>query len=325
VGAWRHWFYAIAIAAVATSAAAADLPISPDFRQPVFVRTTYPQWEIDVGARYFFSSGRNQTDLFGRIGGPPIFVSRLTWTGLQAQSGELFGRVEHQSGFFIKGFAGGGGITGGNLQDEDFPPVAPGGYSSTNSAQRSGRLAYATVDLGWTWRSGGPRFEGSKLGFFMGYSYNRERLNAFGCTQTTGNPFICVPPIPSSVLGITEEFNWNAIRLGFNGEWRFGGGWILSADLAWVPWAWLNATDIHWLRPFTAPETGGSFNNVQIEALLRYQFVNGLSVGVGGRYWRMDTSGADVNIEGSQQAIALSSQRWGVFLQGSYKFFVLAN
>ena len=39
-------------------------------------------------------------------------------------------------------------------------------YSSTNSDQRDGRLAYATVDLGWTWRS-----EGIKLGFFAGYTF----------------------------------------------------------------------------------------------------------------------------------------------------------
>ena len=52
-----------------------------------------------------------------------IFLSRLTYTNLQAHSGEAFGRLEHLSGFFIKGFAGGGAITGGGMQDEDFPPV----------------------------------------------------------------------------------------------------------------------------------------------------------------------------------------------------------
>ena len=49
-------------------------------------------------------------------GGSPIFLSRLTYTNLQAHSGEAFGRLEHLSGFFIKGFAGGGAITGGNLR-----------------------------------------------------------------------------------------------------------------------------------------------------------------------------------------------------------------
>ena len=73
--------------------------------------------------------------------------------------------MEHLSGFFIKGFVGGGAITGGGLRDEDFVTASFPLYSSTNSEQRDGRLAYATVDLGWTWRS-----EGIKLGFFAGYT-----------------------------------------------------------------------------------------------------------------------------------------------------------
>jgi hypothetical protein len=63
------------------------------------------------------------------------------------------------SGFFVKGFVGGGAIGAGTLRDEDFPPfVVP--YSSTSSEQRDGRLGYGTIDLGWTWQS-----EGIKFGF----------------------------------------------------------------------------------------------------------------------------------------------------------------
>ena len=49
---------------------------------------------------------RRRKYLFGFPGGPPIFLSRLTYTNLQRDSGEAFGRLEHLSGFFIKGFAG---------------------------------------------------------------------------------------------------------------------------------------------------------------------------------------------------------------------------
>ena len=71
---------------------------------------------------------------------------------------------------------------------------------------------------------------------------------------------------------------------------------------AWIPYAWLNANDTHWQRiPFDfsgpTPELGNSFNNVQIEALLRYQFQNGFSVGIGGRYWRIDTSSAQAHFK----------------------------
>jgi hypothetical protein len=312
----RQAAYAIAISLAATmSAAAADWPLEP-VTYPLFSPRPVAQWESEIGGRYWYSVGRTQKDVFGLVGDSPIFLSRLTYTNLQAHSGEAFGRLEHLSGFFIKGFAGGGAITGGNLQDEDFPPVTfP--YSSTNSDQRDGRLAYATVDLGWTWRS-----EGTKLGFFAGYFYNFERVNAFGCTQAAANPFICVPPISSSVLGITQDTSWNAVRIGFNGEWRFGGGWRAGLDLAWLPWAWLSANDTHWLRPFNAPEEGTSFSNVQIEALLGYQFTNGISVAVGGRYWRIDSSFAQETKDsiGLPQTISLNSQRWGGFLQASYKF-----
>jgi outer membrane protease len=304
-------FATIAVSTMAiTAASAAELPIEPP--QPI------AQWESEIGGRYWYSTGRTKIDLFNTPAFPAQ-VSRLTWTGLQAHSGEGFARLEHLTGFFIKGYAGGGAIPSGNLQDEDFPPSFLGGYSSTTSDHRDGRLAYATADLGWTMRS-----EGIKLGFFAGWFYNFERLNAFGCTQTASNPFICVPPIPSSVLVITQDTTWNAVRFGFNGEWRFGGAWIVNLDFALLPFAWLNATDTHALRPFSVPERGDSFRtNVQVEALLRYQFVNGFSVGVGGRYWRIDSDSAEVNfasIGGQLQSLALVSERWGGFLQASYKF-----
>ena len=108
------------------SAAAADWPLEPapyPATYPLFSPPPIAQWESEIGGRYWYSGGRTEKDLFGFPGGPPIFLSRLTYTNLQAHSGEAFGRSEHLSGFFIKGFAGGGAITGGELQDEDFPPV----------------------------------------------------------------------------------------------------------------------------------------------------------------------------------------------------------
>jgi hypothetical protein len=281
-----------------------------------------PQWTGEFGGRYWFSSGRTQFDLYAPVFLSGVQVSRLTYTGLQAHSGEAFGRVEHLTGFFIKGYAGGGAITTGNLQDEDFPPFTLP-YSSTNSDQRGGQLAYATIDAGWTWRG-----DSSKLGFFVGYNYFHQHVNALGCTQTASNP-ICLtapPPQPDSVLVITDEWNWNAIRLGFNGQWRFWGGVAFELDFAWLPHAWLVGSDTHWQRvpPFTSPEGGGnSFSSVQIDALLRYQFVNGLSVGGGVRYWKVDTAfGQTFNVGdlGIPQTISFHSERWGPFVQGSYKF-----
>ena len=113
------------------------------------------------------------------------------------------------------------------------------------------------------------------------------------------------------------------MRLGFNGEWRW---WRLARglDLAWIPWAWLNANDTHWLRPLQrAPESGNSFYNVQIEALLGYQFLMAFrwlsADDIGGLIPRC-VRAFESGLGGLPQTISLNSQRWGGFLQASYKF-----
>jgi hypothetical protein len=309
---------AIAIATLAfTPAAAADLPIYGAFRT-----ATLPTWQAEVGARFAVTTGTTKKDLFGDLFGTNLLVSRLTYRDLLAFSGEIFGRLDHASGMFLKGYGGAGAVTGGTLQDEDFPPItAP--YSSTDSAQRSGSLSYLAVDLGYAfWRQ--PTFA---VGAFIGYHHYFQRVNAYGCTQTAGND-ICTPAIPTGTLGITETTRWDAFRLGLNVVWRFADQWKLTADAAWLPIAWLNATDRHWLRtdlPAPLPQHGGGINNVQLELVLNYDFTNCFSVGVGGRYWSFDTGsqGADVNFAvagGIGQALSYRTQLWGGFLQASYRF-----
>lgn len=342
IGRLRHLICGGAIGVLATTfAAASDLPVRPDrlpdyygddgkpqwVPAPEFIPPPrrLPMWEGELGGRYWYSSGKSQIDLYGFVPSTDQ-VSRLTYSKLHSHVGEIFGRVEHVTGVFAKGFVGGGKITSGTLRDEDFPPfIVP--YSSTDSEQRDGRLVYGTVDLGWNWRT-----PGTKLGAFVGYLYYFERLNAYGCIQTASNPFICVPSIPTSVLGITQETTWHAIRLGVSGEWRFRSGLRLNAEVAWLPYTVLSAKDFHWLRipsDFSGaiPERGSTVASVQIEVLLAYDFSNAFSVGIGGRYWNIGTGtgGATAHFEqaaafGAPQSLAVRTERWGGFLQASYKF-----
>ncbi len=60
----------------------------------------------------------------------------------------------------------------------------------------------------------------------------------------------------------------------------------------------------------------------QFEGLLSYQVDDSISVGVGGRYWHMESSG-NAHFEmfgGSPQPIDFKTNIYGVFLQGSYRF-----
>ncbi len=77
-------------------------------------------WELDAGARYWYSNGTFQKDLGST--NPALannLISRLTYD-TTANSGELFGRIESPQNIFVKGNVGVGSLLGGQLNDEDW-------------------------------------------------------------------------------------------------------------------------------------------------------------------------------------------------------------
>jgi opacity protein-like surface antigen len=286
-------------------------------------------YAFEFGARYWYSSGRLAKDLYDDPRFSTDIVSRLTYDGLTANAFEMFGKIALPSNLFIKGYAGISGLAKGSLNDEDFPPLT-NPYSSTMSSQSGGRLGYVTADLGY----GFAVSPSTSVSVFAGYAYVGEKVNAYGCNQVGSNPFICVPAIATNVLGITEDAHWHAARLGVGVEFKPIEKLTLSMEAAWLPVVQLRSHDTHWLRlgstlgsfsgpiPETAAGTG-----FQLEALLAYQVWDCFSIGLGGRYWRLDArGGADLEqmIVGvtnpATQPIEFVSERYGVFLQGSYKF-----
>ena len=292
-------------------------------------RKPVPTIEGEFAARYWFSMGKTAKDLYDVRGPTSALVSRLTYDGLTAHSFEAFGRVNLPSGLFLKGFAGVSGLGKGSLNDEDFAfPGFP--YSSTLSDQRGGRLNYAMADLGYSYAAN-PRAD---VSLFGGFGYIGEKVNAYGCTQIAANPFVCVPAIGSGVLAITEDAHWGLVRLGVAADVKLIDRLTLSAEAAWVPYAQINSNDSHWLRIGT---TAGSFagpspqnasgNGFQLEALLAYQVWDCFNIGVGGRYWRLDARGSgdlEQSVIGftnpASQPMNFTSERYGAFVQGSYKF-----
>ena len=294
--------------------------------QPVAVVSPY---SFEIGARYWYSTGKLSKDLFDDPRSSDLLNSRLTYDGLTAHSFEAFGRVNLPGGLFLKGFAGVSGLSSGQLNDEDFPfPGFP--YSSTLSDQRGGKLNYAMADLGYRYAAN-PRAD---VLLFGGFGYIGEKVNAYGCAQIAGNPFVCAPAIGADVLAITEDAHWGLVRLGVGVDFKIMDRLSLNAEAAWVPYAQINSRDSHWLRIGT---TAGSFsgpipqnasgNGFQLEALLNYQIWDCFNVGVGGRYWRLDTRGSgDLEqtvvgaVSPTSQPMHFTSERYGMFVQGSYKF-----
>jgi hypothetical protein len=286
---------------------------------PFIIEPEKPAFTASFAARYWYGMGNTSKDLYGFT--RDTLNSRLTYSGLQSHSAEVFGRVDHSSGLFWKAYLGGGLLTGGHLQDEDFPPgITP--YSSTNSTLQNQALGYASVDVG------GAIVRGTdfRLDGFVGYHYLHQRMKAFGCVQTAGNTQICTPSIPDSVAAIVEDDTWQALRLGLNADLPIYAGWRLNLEGAYLPYVWYNGSDNHLLRPdlpVPIPQDGQGWG-YQLEALLSYQLTDAISLGVGGRYWHFQSKGSAhfdaLFTNGVAQPLDFHANLYGVFVQGSYRF-----
>lgn len=312
---------------------AADWPVLPVAAEPatpdrsLFAAKTVPDYSIDVGTRYWFGWADTGKALYSV--GHAYEVSRLTYSQLDLNAGEIFGRVDTSMGFFLKGYIGAGSLNNGGLKDEDFPPATdPFGYSATTSAQRGGHIGYASVDLG----ADLLRAPAYRFGVFVGYHYLNQVTSANGCIQLAANPVTCQPPIPTDVLGITQSNTFHSLRVGGNGSFAATDRIGFNVDAAWLPYVHLVGSDTHWLRIGTLPgdfdgpipEDGNGWG-YQIDALVNYKVNDWLDLGVGGRYWHVQTAGAShfegnvVGVTAFPQPVDWHSDNFGVFAQASLK------
>jgi hypothetical protein len=274
-------------------------------------------WE--VGARYWYSTGHYKKDLFDSTG--TVQLSRLTYDNLHSSAAETFFRGGIGS-FFVKGIVGGGSITSGKLNDEDFFPAVPV-YSNTLSQQKDGNLGYFTSDVGFDVINNRGAGWGQRLGGFVGYGQWHERLNAFGCDQLSA---------PAAALGVScnntgNAFNtldndatWRMLRVGAAGDVIFGR-WKLSGEAAYVVGR-ADATDWHNQRPdIRGIREDADGRGVQAEAAISYFVTPSFTIGTGVRYWHIAGDGI-THFEdkgGVAQANRLESERIGMFVQGSLK------
>jgi hypothetical protein len=281
----------------------------------------------EVGLRFWYGKAKTGKSLFDPTG--TAMVSRLTYDNLSIFSAEAYGRIDLNTGWFVKGFVGGGGFRRGTLTDEDFPPLtAP--YSATVSTLDDSYPFYITSDIGYNVFRGGD----FRLGAFVGYNFLRQNVSALGCSQIATNADICgTIPFPATITGITQDNNWNSLRVGLNGEADITERLKLSLDGAWLPVVLLSGTDAHWLRISTlpgdfsgpVPEDGHGWG-YQLEGVLTYRVTDLISVGLGGRYWHMQTHGNthfENHVNGFlafPQPVDWKTDSYGVFLQTGLKF-----
>jgi len=283
----------------------------------------------EFGTRYWYSSGSTN---FGFYNNNPAFgdpTSTLDWTGLTAHTGELFARITHDSGFYLKGTIGGGTIANGQIIDRDFF-AGQVKFSDTYSEVRGDSLRYATADIGFgTWNSAG----GDRIGAFVGFQYWSEKTTAYGvrCNPDDvggifcGAPGTVVVPFTTASLGY-EPTAWG-VRVGFDYKYHFAPGWSVSGDVAYLPYVNLKNLDSHYLRVDLAPSpniisTANYAWGFATEAFVNYAFTPNIEIGAGVRYWGAFATGGDVNFllagggtAGPFPLRNLDMQRWGLLLQ----------
>jgi len=290
---------------------------SPLAANPFIIEAEAPSFTSSFAVRYWYGLGSASKDLYGLT--RDTLNSRLTYDGLQSHSLEAFTRVDHSGGLFWKGYAGGGLLTRGNLQDEDFPPgITP--YSSTNSTLQNQTIGYISFDFG----GGLLRGADFRIDGFVGYHYLHARMKAFGCQQTASNLDICAGGISNDVAVIVQDNTWQSLRLGLNADLPIFDRLRLNIEAAWLPYVWLSGTDNHLLRPDLPVPTreDGHGSGYQLEAILSYRLDDAISLGVGGRYWHMQSKG-NAHFEvfgGVPQPLDFKTEIYGVFVQGSYRF-----
>jgi Autotransporter beta-domain len=321
------WFVCtrLALALAATLLTVAPLRAADWTYRPLDRPT--PTYTADFGMRFWYGKTTTAKNLYDSTGAE--LVSRLTYGDLSIFAAEVYGRFDLDKRWFVKGYIGGGTFRNGSFRDEDFglpPPLQP--YSSTLSVQQDSTPIYGSLDAGFNvvW---GPDF---RVGLFGGLHYMNQTISAYGCTQTSYNPYICGAfPIPNQIKVITQDNNWYSVRLGVDATFEFDR-FRLSVDAAVVPYAWLYGADTHWLRvgnqpgDFSGPlpEDGKGWG-YQLDAFLSYRVYESLSVGVGARYWYMQSRGFThfenhvVGFTAFPQVVEWKTQNFGVFLQASLK------
>lgn len=278
-------------------------------------------WSLESGTRLWLSRGTFQW------GAGSELVSRLTYHKLDGISGELFERVDSPWGIFLKGNIGLGRFNNGNVNDEDWG--ASFAYSNTISGQTNGRFMYYTADAGYDFL----RRTAFKVGGFMGWTYYGQNSDTTGCAQIASSP-PCRQAVGGKVVIGSEDTNWNALRIGLSAETMFLDRWRVSADVAYLPWTDFQGRDNHLLRDLTffSDQRGSGGGGVQVEGTLSYFLTNNFSIGIGARYWAMWTrKHSEIFPNEAQKADSFPvaegtlpanyrMERWGTFLQASYKF-----
>jgi hypothetical protein len=287
---------------------------------------------FEVGMRYWQSVGKTRFSINSSKADPTAGnpTSVLTYDDMDGYSGEFFWYARNETNTFAKGFIGGGGLTGGSLDDEDYF-AGQIKFSDTFSKLKGESLIYGTIDVGqnFTLIDGPSRLS---LSPFIGYNYWQETATGYGarCNHDDIDGAVCGAPgevvVPFSTEVIKNKAMWSALRLGGEVKAKLWNRLTLTGEAAILPVTYVVNEDSHFLRadlgrPPNIEDRGIGWG-YQLEAALRYDITPGWSAGAGVRYWYAEVDGKSdfVHFDVKVPLKDFTSERFGVFSDVSYRF-----
>jgi hypothetical protein len=323
----------LAIASLAGGARAQSVEVPKPYAIPL-PPMSEPRWEL--GARFWASEGKTRFDFTSSKSNPASGnpTSVLSYDDMQAYSGEFTWYARNETNTFAKGFVGGGGLSGGSLDDEDFF-AGQVKFSDTYSKLDGDDLIYGTIDLGqrFVLLDGRTKLSVSPL---IGFNFWQETAVAYGarCNPDDVDGAFCGPPgtieVPFSTKVIKNAVNWASLRLGGELRVKLWDRLSLIGDAAVLPVAYVWTYDSHFLRqgrndlgPVPNGEDRGNGWGYQLEAEARYDFTPSWSAGAGVRYWHAEAGRGNTEFVNFGLKVPLndySSDRFGVFGDVTYRF-----
>jgi len=237
-----------------------------------------------IGLRYWYSQSHSDLD-----------TGDFHWNsvdGVSSHTAELVGELEDtQSTAFARAYVG----LGKNVDGEgNFRSYPSGPLEETT-------LAYVVVDGGW--RLAQFANDRVRLKGFVGYQFLNDGVKA---------------EESSSILEQTRH--WHAIRLGMTVDADITERIGVSFDAAAVPWSY-NRVDTPWSATRDESWRSAWTYGFEADAMLNVDLTQNWQVGVGGRYWWLQSNFDRRYISsGDKLVYEQNYQRYGLLLESKYQF-----
>jgi opacity protein-like surface antigen len=201
-------------------------------------------------------------------------------------------------------------------------------------------VAFGSIDIGgrvlrWKNSPDGPQ---GYLDYFVGYQYWRERYDTFGAhgffdpclAALISAPCPTSTSFSSATNFATDELQWHSVRAGLRTQVPIAGPLSLRAKATFLPYNWIEIDEtLHTNGSFQQDPSIHAFADggfgMQLEGGLTINFVKGLSMEMGYRWFSIESPDGDAEFNLVSGTVThdlrrAETERHGPYLGLEYRF-----